>query len=153
MSCFQDLGFFFVHNKPEAEAKGVRMLSLCFVIQRSMRVNSLDFCLRVIVNEKPLDLAKTTSSVLSVIVNYSMVIDLFRFYTNKCEYSKQRKTYSWSYINVNWLKFQDFINYFTTFEILLFYIWTAKNPTPVCTFGRTIKKYIKLFFNKREMIL
>ena len=45
-----------------------RMLSLCFVIQRSMRVIPLDFCLRVIVNEKSLNLEKTTSSVLSVLL-------------------------------------------------------------------------------------
>ena len=39
------------------------MLSLCLVIQRGMR-----FCLRVIVNEKPLNLEKTTSSVLSILL-------------------------------------------------------------------------------------
>ena len=41
------------------------ILSLCLVIQR---VTPLDFCLRVIVNEKPLNLEKTTSSVLSVLL-------------------------------------------------------------------------------------
>ena len=37
MSSFQDLGVF-VHNNPEAVT---RMLSLCLVIQRGMRVTSL----------------------------------------------------------------------------------------------------------------
>ena len=36
---------------------------------RRMRVTPLDFCLRIIVNEKPLNLEKTTSSVLSVLLN------------------------------------------------------------------------------------
>ena len=44
------------------------MLSLCLVIQRGMRITSLGFCLRVIVNEKPLNLEKTTSSVLSILL-------------------------------------------------------------------------------------
>ena len=35
----------------------------------SMRVTPVGFCLRVIVNEKPINLEKATSSVLSVIVN------------------------------------------------------------------------------------
>jgi len=35
----------------------------------SMPVTPLGFCLRVIVNKKPLNLEKTTSGVLSVIVN------------------------------------------------------------------------------------
>ena len=38
----------------------------------SMRVTPVGFCLRVIVNEKPINLEKATSSVLSVIVNKSM---------------------------------------------------------------------------------
>ena len=44
--------------------------SLCLVIQRDMRLRviSLGFCLRVVVNEEPLDLEKTTSSVLSVLL-------------------------------------------------------------------------------------
>ena len=41
------------------------MLSLCLVMQRGMCVTPLGFCFRVIVNEKPLNLEKTTSSVLS----------------------------------------------------------------------------------------
>ena len=36
--------------------------------KESMRVTPLGFCLRVIVNEKPLNLVKTTSSVLSVLL-------------------------------------------------------------------------------------
>ena len=44
------------------------MLSLCLVIQRGLRVTLLDLCLRVIVNEKPLNLEKATSSVLSVLL-------------------------------------------------------------------------------------
>ena len=42
------------------------MLSLCLVIQRSICIPPLGFCLRVIVNLKPLNLEKTTSIVLSV---------------------------------------------------------------------------------------
>ena len=37
-------------------------------VLRRMRVTPLDFCLRIIVNEKPLNLEKTTSSVLSVLL-------------------------------------------------------------------------------------
>ena len=44
------------------------MLSLCLVLQRGMRIAPLSFCLRVLVNEKPLNLKKTTSSVLSVLL-------------------------------------------------------------------------------------
>ena len=44
------------------------MLSLCLVIQHSMRLNTLGFCLRFTVNEIPLDLEKTISSVLSVLL-------------------------------------------------------------------------------------
>ena len=40
-----------------------------------MRVISLGFCFRVIVNEKPLNLEKTTSSVLSVLL---LIFDLPR---------------------------------------------------------------------------
>ena len=48
--------------------KGVtRKLSLCLVIHRGMRVTPLGFCLRVFVNEKPINLEKTTTSVLSVL--------------------------------------------------------------------------------------
>ena len=38
------------------------------VIQRGKGVTQLGFCLRVIVNEQPLNLKKTTSSVLSVLL-------------------------------------------------------------------------------------
>ena len=44
------------------------MLSLCLVIQRGMRVTPLGFCFRVIVNEKLLNLEKTTSSVRYVLL-------------------------------------------------------------------------------------
>ena len=44
------------------------MGSLCLVIQHSMHVTPLGFCLRIIVNEKPLNLEKTTSSALSVLL-------------------------------------------------------------------------------------
>ena len=44
------------------------MISFYLVIQRCMRVTPLGFCLRVIVNEKPLNLENTTSSVLSVLL-------------------------------------------------------------------------------------
>ncbi len=46
-----------------------RMLNLCLVIQGRMRETHLGFCLRVIMNEKPLNLEKMTSSVSFVIVN------------------------------------------------------------------------------------
>ena len=49
--------------------KGVtHMLSLCLLIQRSITVTPFGFYLRVIVNEKPLNLKKTTSSVLSLLL-------------------------------------------------------------------------------------
>ena len=44
------------------------MPSLCLVIQCGMCLPPLGSCLRVIVNEKPLNLEKTTSSVLSVLL-------------------------------------------------------------------------------------
>ena len=46
------------------------MLYLCLVIQRCLRGTPFAFCLyfRVIVNEKPLNLEKTTSSVLSLLL-------------------------------------------------------------------------------------
>ena len=55
MSSFQDLG-------------GVRTDFLCLVIKRSIRVTPLGLCFRVIVNERPLNLEKTTSTVLSVLL-------------------------------------------------------------------------------------
>ena len=48
------------------------MLSLCLIIKRHMRVTPLGFCLGVIVDEKPLNLKKTKSSILSVIMFLSM---------------------------------------------------------------------------------
>ena len=48
--------------------KGVtHKLSLCLVIQRSMRVTPLGFCLRTILNKIPLNLERTTSRVLSLL--------------------------------------------------------------------------------------
>ena len=46
------------------------MLSLCLLIQRDLRATPLGFYLRVLVNEKPLNLEKTThrTSVLSVLL-------------------------------------------------------------------------------------
>ena len=44
------------------------MPSLCLVIQQRMRETPLGFYLRVIVNEQILNLKKTTSSVLSVLL-------------------------------------------------------------------------------------
>ena len=52
------------------------MLSLCLIIQFRLRGTPLGFCLRVIVNEKPLNLE--TFSVLSVIYYKSMHIG-FKF--------------------------------------------------------------------------
>ena len=45
-----------------------------------MRITPLGFCLRVIENEIPLNLEKTTCSVLSVIDNYSMI-----YYVNQVQ--------------------------------------------------------------------
>ena len=59
--------YFFLHNSKRLGV--LPMLSLCLVIQRGIRVHPLGFCLGVIVNEKPVNLEKTTSSVLSIIVN------------------------------------------------------------------------------------
>ena len=55
-----------------------RSLSLCLVIQPSMRVTPLGFCLRVIVNEKLQNLEKMRSTVLSVLLLiYACVLLLF----------------------------------------------------------------------------
>ena len=69
MSSFQDLGFF-VHNNPEPEAPWSYAYALflyCNSRTRAQRVTPLGFCLGVIVNEKHLNLEKTTSSALLVI--------------------------------------------------------------------------------------
>ena len=54
------------------------MLFQCLVIQRGIHVAPLGFCLRIIVNEKLLNLEKTTSSVLYVLLliyaNYDVLI-------------------------------------------------------------------------------
>ena len=58
-------------------------LSLCKIarqrecILRRLRVTPLGFCLRVIVNEILINLEKTTSSVLSVILYNLWVLDSF----------------------------------------------------------------------------
>ena len=54
------------------------MLSLCLVSQRSVLVTPLGFYLRVIVNEKPLNLEKTISSVLPVLLVYDAGILISR---------------------------------------------------------------------------
>ena len=64
MSSFLDLEFF-VHNEAETQRSYAHALSLSCNLS-GMHVTPLGFCLRVIVNEKPLNLEKTTSSVLSV---------------------------------------------------------------------------------------
>ena len=59
----------FFHNNPEAKAqRSLNRLSLCLVIQRGMRVTPLGYCLRVVVNDKHLNLEKTVSSVLSILL-------------------------------------------------------------------------------------
>ena len=75
MSSIPDLVFLFCLFTPEVEnPKEIREVSverfyLCLVILRSMRVTHVRFCLRVIVYEKHLNIEKTTSSVLFVILN------------------------------------------------------------------------------------
>ena len=59
-------GFSFTITLRQKPKEVMRMLFLCLVIQHSMCVTSSGLCPRVIVNEKPLDLEKTTTSVLSV---------------------------------------------------------------------------------------
>ena len=65
MSSFQDLGVF-VHKNPEAEAQKSYVYALSLTPHTR---NSLGFYLRVIVNDKPLNLEKTTSHVISVTVD------------------------------------------------------------------------------------
>ena len=69
MLSFQDL-WGFVHNNPETAAqRSYTHAALKDKIEKeSMRVTPLGFCLRVIVNENPLNLEKTTSSGLSVLL-------------------------------------------------------------------------------------
>ena len=59
-------GFSFTITLRQKPKEVMRMLFLCLVIQHSMCVTSSGVCPRVIVNEKLLDLEKTTTSVLSV---------------------------------------------------------------------------------------
>jgi len=56
-------GFSFIVTLRQKPKEVTRMLSLCLVIQRSMRVTPSGFFLRVIVNEKTLNIKKPTSSV------------------------------------------------------------------------------------------
>ena len=65
MSSFQDLGFF-VQNNFNEEAQRSYAHPYCHL--HGVRVTPLGFCFRVFVNEKPLNLEKTISSVISVIV-------------------------------------------------------------------------------------
>ena len=58
-----------LRQKPKGVPRRQRTLSLCLVIQQCLRVTPLGFFLRVIVNEKTQNFEKTTSSVLSVIIN------------------------------------------------------------------------------------
>ena len=60
----------FVHNNREKEAQRISALALsvCLVIQRCLPRTPLGFGLRVIVNEKPMFLEKTNSTVLSVLL-------------------------------------------------------------------------------------
>ena len=66
--CRLDLDIF-VPNNPKAE-------------RESKHVTPLGFCLRVIVNENPQNLEKTTSSVLSVSLLISQSLKLIVYYLN-----------------------------------------------------------------------
>ena len=65
---------FFVHNNPEAEAqRSYAHAALSYKTEgkpalRNTRVTPLGICLKVFVNETSLNLEKTTSSVLSVLL-------------------------------------------------------------------------------------
>ena len=60
---------FFVHNNPEAEAQSsYAHAALNYNTEREYARNSSGFCLRVIVNEKFLNLEMTSISVLSVLL-------------------------------------------------------------------------------------
>ena len=65
-----------LRQKPKGVPRRQRMLSLCLVIQCCLRGTPLGFCLRVIVNERPLNLVKTTNSVLSVLLLIYGVVGL-----------------------------------------------------------------------------
>ena len=54
-------------HSPEAEAQR-HACRVELQLRESMRITSLGFCLRFIVNEKPLNLEKTTSRVISVLL-------------------------------------------------------------------------------------
>jgi len=66
----------------------IKIIDLLKITDRTLDVV---FCLRVIVNEKPHNLEKTTSSVLSVNVNYSMIEIVFRRLFGQCsEYTSMQ---------------------------------------------------------------
>ena len=78
------------------------MLSLCLVIQRDIPVTHFGFCLSVIVNEKPLSVEKTTSSVLSVclfiyVSNYQLCgikytkFEILKVYTIRLQSERDEK--------------------------------------------------------------
>ena len=75
---------FFLLNILEVEAQRsyAHDLFLCLVIQPSMRVTPLGNCLMVIVKEKPLNIEKTTSSVLSVLL--LIYVYEYHLYKNVC---------------------------------------------------------------------
>ena len=60
-----------------------------------MRLTPLGFCLRVIVNEKPLNLEKTTSSVLSVLLlikcGFLLRLETLHKFTLKIDEHRRRK--------------------------------------------------------------
>ena len=78
---------------PHNPGRGPKELRACRVelqdieepVLRGMRVTPLGFCLSVIVNEKPLDLERTTPSVLSVLFliyvlnHYKLLSQIDRF--------------------------------------------------------------------------
>ena len=76
MSSYQDFLFTIpLRQKPKGVTRSRhRIARLREPFLRRISLNLLGFCLGVIVNEKPLDLEKTTTSVLSVNVNQSMSI-------------------------------------------------------------------------------
>ena len=85
MPPFQDFGFF-VHNIPEATAQELRASRVELQHKRKPFLTPLGICFRFIVNEKTLNVKKTTSSVLSVLLfNLCMQVTLTQklLYLNK----------------------------------------------------------------------
>ena len=69
MSSFQDLGVFRSQFPQDRMPIGVTCIQRCITRQRErMHVTPSGFYLRVIVNEKPQNRVKTTSSVISVLL-------------------------------------------------------------------------------------